>query len=435
MEQPNALRRAWRSLTSWLEPRWWMGSPGPVNPVCDVSGYLTGGSEALGLASVIRCVSVYTDALSALPRRVVRRTDAGGLEVDALSDGARTLAGLPAFDLECLAAAVIVDGNGYLECGRNSRGGADSLRWIPSARVTPGLDERGRLYYRVSRDDSLAEPERVLSSADVAHIRYRGIGTQNRLVGVSPLQTGSAAVQMALRALQFQAEVLRNAQAPSTVLSAPSKISKELADRIRLDWSQNFGSPNRGRTLVAGEGLTVAPFAIGTAIDAELSKQFEFSVAEIGRLLGVPLALLGQPGNLTAGVAQSELASFAAVSLAPFARRFEEELTRTVLTDAQQAGTWRCEFDLSALLVNPSDIPARLSTLVNGGVLTPNEARNSIGLGDVEGYGDLLRIPVNTTTPERWLAATTPVQQPAHDAVPANPQPEASALRSTLRAV
>lgn len=437
-DAPNRLTRAfWRALGSWFEPRYWFGSPGVVNPPCDLRGYLEGDAgAALTLPAVVRAVSCYSDSIASLPRAVRRRRPDSGMETDTTSDASHLLAAVSYFDLEAIVASSITSGNGYATIDRNERGGASEIAWVASSRVQPGLDERRRLFYRITRDDSLGElEERTLPASDVLHVRFRATGATSRFVGVSPLTLCAPSIAMALRAQSLQAEIYRNVSAPSTYLKAPHKISKELAERLRTDWAQNFGGETgrRGSTAVLGEGLEVGTVSISTAVDAQLNDQFLFSVSEIARALGVPLGLLMQSGSLTHGTAVEELRAFASISLGPYARRFADELTAKLLTDTQRDAGWSVEFDLSSMLTAPNELPDRMSKLVNGGIISVNESREQMGLPDVDD-GDELRVPVNTSPWDRWLDGTTGAQQLAHPDTPANPQ-EASAPRPTLRAV
>jgi HK97 family phage portal protein len=235
------------------------------------------------------------------------------------------------------------------------------------------------------------------------------------------MPSNAPAVAMAMRAQALQAELFRNVSTPSVYMKAPHKISKETADRLRTDWQGNFGQGRRGSTAVLGEGLEVGMIDVGSAVDAELSKQFEFGVAEVARTLGVPLTLLQQPAGVTHGASVEETRSFASMSLAPFCRRVADELAQKLLTATQRAAGWTIEFDLSTMLISPAEVADRYSKLVNGGLMSTNGARELLGLPDVEA-GDLLRVPVNVAPLENWVNGNTPAQQLAHPDTPANPQ-------------
>jgi phage portal protein BeeE len=143
-----------------------------------------------------------------------------------------------------------------------------------------------------------------------------------------------------------------------------------------------------------------------------------------------------QPGAVSYSQSVEETRAFAALSLQPFCARFANELQVKLLTQAQQAQGYEIEFDLARMLVSPGEVAERSSKLVNGGIATTNEARNLLGLPDVEG-GDELRIPVNTQRMSLWLTAEPAGQQPAHDQVPAVDDPDAAegAQERTLRSV
>lgn len=152
-----------------------------------------------------------------------------------------------------------------------------------------------------------------------------------------------------------------------------------------------------------------------------------------------PARLPGAKGNERTSTpvldrpAVEELRSFASISLAPYCKRFADELSTKLLTPTQRDSGWQVEFDLRTMLVSPAEIPDRMSKLLNGGICTTNEAREWMGLPDVDDGGEL-RIPVNVAPMDRWLDDNTPAQQPSHPDTPSNPQ-EACAPRSMLRAI
>jgi len=398
----NLFARAFHALSAWGS-QFWFGSPGPVctPPLafdsCDMAA-------ALSLPAVARGIAVYSDAVASLPRRVVRRVAGGGLDIDEASDAAHVLDAVCYFDLEAIAASAVETGNGYGTITRNDRGGAADVGWVASWRVTPGLDDRARLFYRIAADTSLSEQERIVPAADMVHLKFRATGSRSRYIGVSPLATCAPALAMALRARAFQSEIFANVSTPAVFLTAPGKIDEVVATRLRTEWNQNFGSGNRGRTAVLGMGLKPETLNLSTAVDADLAKQFEFGVNEVARALGVPVSLLMQPGHVNYAQAVEETRAFAALSLQPFCVRFADELGAKLLTPAQRAAGFEIEFDLTSLLVSPGEIADRTSKLVNGGIQTTNEARNQLGLPDVAG-GDELRIPVNTQRLSLWLTA------------------------------
>lgn len=84
------------------------------------------------------------------------------------------------------------------------------------------------------------------------------------------------------------------------------------------------------------------------------------------------------------------------ISLQPFARRVESCLTGALVNREQRMAGMSVSIDLLPLLLgHGSERSEYFSRMVNGGVMTPNEARRQTGLQDITG-GDILRSPVNT---------------------------------------
>lgn len=436
---PNTLTRAWRALGSLFEPAFWLGgttgAAGVFNPPADLRGYFEGDAGAvLSIPAINRAIGAYSDTLASLPVRILRRREE--LEEDTTSDAARLLAGLDFTTLEGIASSAIIHGNGFGRLEFNDRGGVSGLAWVPSGRVTPQLDEARRLWFRISRDDALGEDEALLPEAAVVHVRYKMVGAANQHLGVSPLHLCWPSLQMLLRAQALQQEIYANVSVPSLYLKSPTRVSKETVDRMRTDFKQSFGAETgrRGSTAVLTEGLEIGTVDISTAVDAQLDAVLAYCVADVARALAVPIGLLAASQTLTAGTAQSELAAFAAISLEPFCKRVARELSRKILTQQQQDSGWLVSFDVKHLLVPAGEQPARLSTLVNNGLLSLNEGRRELGLSAIDG-GDSPRCPVNTSPLENWLLGNTPAQQLSHPDTPANEQPATSAPRSTLRAI
>jgi hypothetical protein len=120
-----------------------------------------------------------------------------------------------------------------------------------------------------------------------------------------------------------------------------------------------------------------------TSEDAEVIAALRMENEEIARTCGVPPPLVGDlsHGSLTA--TEPLIATWLSISLGGLLERFERGLDRLLGLDG--VNDW-VDFDLSALL--RTDFAARMEALtkgVQGGVLTPNDARRTEGLSPVEG--------------------------------------------------
>ena len=149
-----------------------------------------------------------------------------------------------------------------------------------------------------------------------------------------------------------------------------------------------------------GDGLKPERLEFWKASDMALVELAKHSVTEIGRMLGIPPSLFGEMAHATYSNSIEMSRSFVLHTLAPFARRIAAELTQKVLTERQRAEGYACEFDLRALtLAAGKETSAYLAELTNAGIMTPNEARNFVGLPDAP-EGDTLRIPAGAASPK-----------------------------------
>ena len=433
----NPVTRAFRTLSTWFGGATTYVDVGTHRPVpldtgsdCAPSSWQRGAS----IPALLRCCALYADQLATLPRAVVRRDANGAVERDSTSDSARALAATSYLDWEGAVLACCLTGNGYLRIRRNDRGGPSVLEWIPSARVAVETDDRRRLWYRTARDYALAEDEELIAATDMVHLRFR-MAAGNRVMGTSPAMLCASTLALALDARQLHGELLANLSVPSFVMSASGKISGETLARLKSEWDASFGKRTGGRfrTGFVDQGMKPEGIPLGDAMKAQMIESFRFSVEEVGRMYGVPAVLLDEPGAQTSANATEGMRAFASTALGPFAARVADELTRKLVAD----GAWRVEFDLRDLLQSPAEQADRTVRYLNAGALNLNEVRSLLGLAPIAG-GDVVRCPVNCAPLDRWLTGMPPpVQEPAHEDVPAVEDPDAgdAAQQRRLRAV
>jgi HK97 family phage portal protein len=168
------------------------------------------------------------------------------------------------------------------------------------------------------------------------------------------------------------------------------------------------GRYRSGGTMVMSNGMRPVDFRPGvTATEADVIAGLNFSIQEIARAFGIPVALLAQEKDQSFATAAEASRQFAMVTVAPWLNRLSDELSIKLLSQDERAAGARVEFDLAdALLGHGRERAETLSTMVNAGILSPNEARNLSGLPDIE-HGEVLRAPTNTFPLERWATSQT----------------------------
>ena len=205
--------------------------------------------------------------------------------------------------------------------------------------------------------------------------------------GTSRLVAARDNINLLYNMRDFQGNFFKNGAIPGLVLKSPNTLSTKVKERLINSWSQRYNPKSGGRRpLVLDGGLEIDKMS-----DVDFKKlDFEESVKNLEdtvlRVLGIPSILL-QGGN-NANIRPNHRLMYQETVL-PLVRKVISGLERYF------------GYDLAAVLEDLSPLQPELdekakyySTLVNGGVITPNEAREALRLEKIEGHDDI-RIPAN----------------------------------------
>jgi HK97 family phage portal protein len=185
----------------------------------------------------------------------------------------------------------------------------------------------------------------------------------------------------------FQATFFKNGAVPGLVLKSPNTLSTKVKDRLIQSWSQRYNPKSGGRRpLILDGGLEVDNLS---TIDFQ-KLDFEDSVKNLEEtilhVLGIPPVLFNGGNN---------------ANIRPNHRLMYQETVLPLVRKVIGAMERYFGYDLAAALEELSPLQPELddkakyySTLVNTGILSPNEARRALRLETIEGH-DELRIPAN----------------------------------------
>ena len=138
------------------------------------------------------------------------------------------------------------------------------------------------------------------------------------------------------------------------------------------------------------QGVTISPE------DMQMLSTRQFQVEEIARVFGVPLHLLGVQNNVPNWGLEQMNQSFFTFVLNAYLGRIESTINRFLLA-ADERTRFFVRHDVKPLLRADSGSRASyLSSLVQNGLMTRNEARRWEGLPPIDG-GDQLTVQLNLT--------------------------------------
>ena len=329
---------------------------------------------AMRQATVYACIRVIADSIAHLPLVVYRRDGEKRIPqreqriYQLLHD--RPNEWQTSFEWrELLARDIEMRGNGYSMIVRNFRGEPDELIRMHPDRTTPKQDQRTlAVTYSYARPDGRTID---LRQDQVFHVRGHG---DNGLYGMDPIQYFRETIGDAISQQEHGSRFFSNGAKPLGFLEVPQgvKIGKESTDALRADFDAAYaGGDNAYKTAVLPGGITYKPVAISME-NAQFIESRQFSRTEIAAIFRVPPHKVGDLSRATFSNIENQALEFVVDSLMPRLVRFEQAISRDLLSDPAMFA----KFNVAALL--RGDFKSRQEGLQiqrRNGVVSANEWR------------------------------------------------------------
>lgn len=136
-----------------------------------------------------------------------------------------------------------------------------------------------------------------LTPRDVLHLPYMSM---DGMSGIRPLEVFRQSLGIAIAGDDATARFIANGSRLSGILSVKEQLKEEsAATRLKARWKEATGGvPNSGEIAVLDNGAKFTPVSIPPA-DAQMLQGRQWSVDEIGRMIGTPPHLVGNVSNST----------------------------------------------------------------------------------------------------------------------------------------
>lgn len=208
------------------------------------------------------------------------------------------------------------------------------------------------------------------------------------------LYRGASRLRPALRTMKlmksmrdFQDNFFTNGAVPGLVIRSPDVLSHRIKERMKEDWKTSYRPQSGGRSpLILDGGMVVDPLTTVSFKDLDFSGSIDSNEKVILKALGVPPVLVDSGNN---------------ANLRPNHRLYYLETIIPIIKKVNSALQMFFGFEIienvagiPALQPELRDEAAFYSTLVNGGIITANEARIGMGRDALDGH-DEIRIPQN----------------------------------------
>lgn len=220
---------------------------------------------------------------------------------------------------------------------------------------------------------------------DIFH--FRDGHSQSIYRGSSRLESAQRSIDILHSMQEFQEQFFDNGAIFGVVLTSDNTLSQMAKEKTIANWIQRYNAKAGGRRpVILDSGLKPAQLNQGTFKDLDFDESIKTHNERVMTAVGVPPILL-QGGN-NANISPN-LRLFYLETALPIVRKFISSLERYFGYDVDAVTA-----NVSALQPDIKEIAAYHATLVNGGIITPNEARKELRYEPIDGNDDL-RVPAN----------------------------------------
>ncbi len=220
---------------------------------------------------------------------------------------------------------------------------------------------------------------------EIIHIKENSFHSIYR--GTSRLRAAQRSMSQLTRMREFQDNFFKNGAVPGLVIKSPSVISEKNKERMIQSWVTRYRPDGGGRRpLVLDGGMELDSISNINFRELDFESSIDSANKEVLKVLGVPPIMLDSGNN--ANIRPNHRMYYLETVL-PIVEKMIKALERyfgyTITPDIS---------NIPALQPELRDSAAYYSTLVNAGIITPNEAREALNYDEVFGAGEI-RVPAN----------------------------------------
>jgi len=223
------------------------------------------------------------------------------------------------------------------------------------------------------------------SPNEIIHVKENSFYSIYR--GVSRLKPALRTMILMRRMRNFQDNFFKNGAVPGLVLKSPNTLSEKIKERMIQSWQARY-SPDAGgrRPLILDGGIEVDDLS-----DVNFRElDFQAAIAEnekiILKSLGVPPILLDSGNNANI---RPNMRMYYLETILPIVKKLNVAYERFFGFCVTEDIT-----DIPALQPELRDQAQFYTSLVNSGIITPNEARVAMNFVEMDGC-ETIRVPAN----------------------------------------
>jgi HK97 family phage portal protein len=229
---------------------------------------------------------------------------------------------------------------------------------------------------------------------EIIHVKENSFYSIYR--GVSRLKPALRTMILMRRMREFQDNFFKNGAVPGLVLKSPNTLSEKIKERMIQSWQARYNPEAGGRRpLILDGGIEVDGLSNVNFRELDFQEAIAENEKIILKAIGIPPILLDSGNNANI---RPNMRMYYLETILPIVKKLNIAYERFFGFCIEEDIT-----DIPALQPELRDAASYYSSLVNSGIITPNEARVALNFVQMDGC-ETIRVPANiagsATNPE-----------------------------------
>lgn len=278
---------------------------------------------------------------------------------------------------------VIINGNGYAYIQKDGTKPVN-LIYLPTGTCSPQIDAKTfKVYYNVNYQNI----QRTCKADEILHFF---MDSTDGLIGTPLLYFANKSIKLSWYTDKAALDYYQSGMRITGVLSTDSpRLKPEQRKEIRDNYLA--GMQESGGIAVL-EGNMHFENMSNNAKDASLIDSRQYNVNDIARYFNISPVLLGNLEHTQYGSIEQASTDFVSSTLSPWIIMIEEELNRKLLLQSAQSKYYIDINEEVLIKTDRASYASYISTLLDKGVISINEARQMLRYNKIEG-GDVYILP------------------------------------------
>lgn len=334
--------------------------------------------SSMNLSAVYRAVEIISDSIAILPIKIKDKTIKHNESIEShplylVLNGNEIMSKYNFIKL--LIQCVLLKGNGFAFIDRAENGIPIGLYFLENSDVQVHYNKLKReLYYTCT-----LLPNRRIEPINMIHLKKN---TYDGVNGVSTISYASRTLNISSNTENSASSFFEKGCNLAGILTVQGQLTDQQRQDIRASWRQAYTDGGSGLAILQGN-MNYDAIQLNAA-DSQLLESRLYNVQDIARFFGISPVLLGDLSHSSYSTIEATQNQFLLHTLQPYIVMIEDEFSRKLLNESEK--NIIVNFDETFLLKTDKTATANYyKTLLDCGVLCPNEVRKELGYSEVDG--------------------------------------------------